>query len=524
MDLNNTDIFIQWETPKGPDGKTIKSVSPAYVRDLESEPGKMIFGWAISDLITAYAGQLKFSVRFYQWENPELAEQEGAEKVLAYSFSTLTASVDIKPSINLDIEKDEYVIDDCGDRLVERLENSVIVGGYVAATPKFDDDIEEMAGGYDLDKDSGEYKLTVLAMASDTGAINYTWKRQELNSDNTVANAAITPVDSKYVQNVFDVVDNDSLDSDEAKQYTYYKKTLSGESYTLYTGNIPPRDEDEWSGIPDRELYIKKSTCTVDNYGEYWAVAENRITNSVTSALSKRAKFPRPEFVTITTEPTEKAILELVEDNGEQVFSTTLSVAAIKKDNGNFTYQWYKSAGEDDYKSDFDAENADFIALEGETTPSLKVIDEQGRYKVAIVNTRNKNSTEPTYSIISRVTYDATLPILEWPVDMDFIKADFDSNRSFEIGIDSEGLDYDQLTVEWYKHGEKEPKLIFTDPLSVGVFTSYFNPLDHIEPDENGEIDFVGRYYPVVINEFNGSVKRTDKIADPDAMFVVTEE
>lgn len=66
MDLNNTDIYIQWETPKDPvTGLTTKSVSAAYIRDIESEPGKLIFGWAISDVITALSGQLKFSVRFF---------------------------------------------------------------------------------------------------------------------------------------------------------------------------------------------------------------------------------------------------------------------------------------------------------------------------------------------------------------------------------------------------------------------------------------------------------------------------
>ena len=67
MDLNNCDIYIQWETPKDADGKTIKSVSPAYIRDIASEPGKLIFGWALSDVITANPGNLKFSVRFFQW-------------------------------------------------------------------------------------------------------------------------------------------------------------------------------------------------------------------------------------------------------------------------------------------------------------------------------------------------------------------------------------------------------------------------------------------------------------------------
>lgn len=74
MDFNNTDIFIQWETPKAKDGTVVKWVSPAYIRDIESEPGKLIFGWALSDDITAQAGALKFSVRFFQWTDADAAQ------------------------------------------------------------------------------------------------------------------------------------------------------------------------------------------------------------------------------------------------------------------------------------------------------------------------------------------------------------------------------------------------------------------------------------------------------------------
>lgn len=180
MDLNNCDIYIQWETPKGPDGTTIKSVSPAYIRDIESEPGKLIFGWALSDAITANSGTLKFSVRFFQWEDPENVAA-GGDKVIAYSFSTLTAQVLIQPSINFNPETDEYKVDDVANRLLERLENSQIAGGYIAAEPQFVVDLvkdpQEGKIGYDLDPDTHEFELLVQAFSGDTGAISYIWKR-----------------------------------------------------------------------------------------------------------------------------------------------------------------------------------------------------------------------------------------------------------------------------------------------------------------------------------------------------------
>lgn len=71
MDLNNTDIYIEWETPKGKNSTSIKSVSETYLKIIDDEtyPGKLIFGWAISDAITHESGNLKFAVRFIKWDD-----------------------------------------------------------------------------------------------------------------------------------------------------------------------------------------------------------------------------------------------------------------------------------------------------------------------------------------------------------------------------------------------------------------------------------------------------------------------
>jgi hypothetical protein len=121
MDLNNTEIYIEWETPKGANGP-VKSVSETYLKliDDENYPGKIIFGWAISDAITKESGVLKFAVRFVKWND---------EKKIVYSFNTLTAQVTIHPNLGLDLENDDYTPDNCNDRLLERIEPSVVVGG-----------------------------------------------------------------------------------------------------------------------------------------------------------------------------------------------------------------------------------------------------------------------------------------------------------------------------------------------------------------------------------------------------------
>lgn len=223
MDLNNCEIYIQWELPKGNNGQAIKSVSPAYIRDIESEPGKLIFGWAISDAITAQSGSLKFSVKFFEWDKPEEIKIENnqitsdSNKKISYSFNTLTATVNIQPGINFNPETEDFKIDDCGDRLIERLENSEIVGGYVAAIPEFITNIDDTVD-YDLDLLTEQYELLVQATAADTGVITYTWKRQGLNSDNTTEGQSIETFNGSSI--FVKIEDENLLKLDKA--YTYY--------------------------------------------------------------------------------------------------------------------------------------------------------------------------------------------------------------------------------------------------------------------------------------------------------------
>ena len=502
MDLNNTDIFIQWETPKGADGKIVKSVSPAYIRDIESNPGELIFGWALSDMITANAGPLKFSVRFFQWENPENAAVEGGEKILAYSFSTLVATVDIKPSINLDLEKDEYVIDDCGDRLIERLENSVISGGYAAAVPEFVVNVVSVEGGFDLAEETGTYELLVQAFASDTGAINYVWKRQDLNEDNTTTDAIISSIVS---ENKFVEADLSSLNS----AYAYYEQSGTdgdGEPiYVRYTGSIPPAAEEVLNGLI---LFTKQSRCVVDNYGEYWAVAENRITNSVSHNESIKAKFPRPEFINITTQPVEKAIL-----NAEDMASLNVVVGNT---DGELTYQWFKDINKD---LNFGGSEPAFAEIEGETASEL-IATTEGHYKVQVFNTRNKDVKE-LMSSICRVTKPAEVAqIVESTLaDRTFnINAITDEN-CFKIEMDSDVYS-DFYVVEWFRNAENSvDELLKTDELTNGVLFSTFNPIANATVEDLN--DYKGSYYAIVTNNVNGNTISTIKPADVDDMFAL---
>ena len=55
---DNADIFIQWQQKDEEPG-----LSNEWVRDIESDPDYLIFGWALDRSITEIAGPLKFSIR-----------------------------------------------------------------------------------------------------------------------------------------------------------------------------------------------------------------------------------------------------------------------------------------------------------------------------------------------------------------------------------------------------------------------------------------------------------------------------
>ena len=504
MDLNNCDIYIQWETPKDAEGKTIKSVSPAYIRDIASEPGKLIFGWALSDAITANSGNLKFSVRFFQWK-----DTDDGKKTLAYSFSTLTAQVLIQPSINFNPEKDEYHVDDVADRLLERLKNSEIAGGYAAAKPEFVVNLVKNPQadklGYDLDPETHKFELLVQAFSSDTGSINYIWKRQDLNEDNTTKDTKITIVPST---NVYVEADKHNMN----KSYVYYIE--AGDSdYTPLTKTLTTQqlNDDKF------KVYLKQSKCVADRDGVYWAHAENRITNSTKSNDSEEVSFLRPTPVNISTQPNGGTL-------GEDGY--TLSVAASNTD-GVLTYQWYRDPNHDlnfGETAPIWSDNEEAGLIPGATNNTLTVT-EDGHYRVKITNTRNLKS-KYSFSEKSRVTLPAATPIFinEDVNTTDFRVSALTDDNCPTIQLDP-SVDSDGYTVAWYlSNGDlavEDPK-ITEKTYDKGVTKMSFNPtnFEEIIAAASADKDIDGYYYAIVTNHLNGSSAKTE-IPDDSKKFKI---
>ena len=506
MDLNNTEIYIEWETPKGANGP-VKSVSETYLKliDDENYPGKIIFGWAISDAITKESGVLKFAVRFVKWND---------EKKIVYSFNTLTAQVTIHPNLGLDLENDKYDIDNCNNRLLERIEPSVVVGGAQAAIPYFLKDLVVLEDGYDIEDNhtTGTYDLSVVATADDTGVVSYVWKRAELSEDNVASDAWIEITDNVEVKMV--ALTEEELAAFENKlptNHVYHLDRGDG-TYTLLPKayyDLTDANTIAWfkanHGVDidagdDVVVYEQRAILTVENYGAYKAEARNRIFNSLTKKASNVVMFKRPAPVVIENQDAEGHIID--------TDSATLAPVVVEAA-GDEAYQWYKVDGED------------LIEVEGNETFTAI---EPGYYQLFVTRTRNRDVVSNS-SIEYRVTNAPEVPVFTadtYAGQINFTAQGLELDREIMSVEWEEVADSDAFFVTWYlERTGKEDLEIITFELSNEEYVSTFNPTKYLAKIEEAGENIEGSYYALVKNKLNGVVSEYNN--KPEYKFIVIE-
>lgn len=379
-DLNEMDIYIQWEAPNGDKGLSLE-----WVRDIESQPGKIIFGWPLSADITESHGTIKFSVRFYK-----TGKNEKNENILTYSFSTLMANAVIKPSQDFDLLSNDLFISDNSALIAQRFTNSQVVGGDKAAEPKFFVDLLDKE--YDLDE-NGEYTFAVHAYSTDAGLISYEWYegngQNKAQQDETV----ILPSSIEYRL---------TEDTSAVKGKIYYTKDEAD--------NFVPESSEISDDLLDKdspnyvEFYEKFSVCTVNKVGSYYAKASNRLFFNTAAKNSVTAVVPAPVAPVTSNilDNEEKEIKSVILKEGEENEPIEVHVNASKStEKGILSYQWKKLV----------EGSATEIDVPGAIESSY-IINDIGIYTVEVKNTRN-NETKIVRPISScRVTYEATVPVL----------------------------------------------------------------------------------------------------------------
>ena len=397
MDLNNTDIYIEWETPKDKTHDAIKSVSDITIRDIESEPGKLIFGWAISDAITAAAGNLKFSVKFLQWDKDEST----GKRNMVYALNTLTATIAIHQSIGLDVNTDYNNIDNANNRLLERIEPGVVVGGVQAEIPYFLENIDPNKEYDIVPYKDGSYKIYAVATSADTGSITYMWRRRDLDINNIPSADELEVPNSSSTEMVPVKIDDKGYPIFVERHAYYY-----GDNYTPFSGTIEDV-KTKWpltnEGVnPCPIFYEKKAVLTVTDCGVYTVEARNRIFNSMSKKKSDSATFKRPDLIQINIDDSNENQRPNAHIIGETSAKLTPIVAEAV---GDIAYQWYKApevATVREHHAVMDLPLNTKISY-GEDTIRVAFAEDTKWY----VNKPEQNATQYRYEIRSYVPYNA---------------------------------------------------------------------------------------------------------------------
>lgn len=383
MDLNNTEIYIQYEDPKGN-----KDVCQEWVRDIESDPDFLIFGWALRDPITKYDGTLKFSVRFVNWDDDD--------GTMIYNFSTTEASASINKSLNItiDAERAESENDDVNQMILKRTRKSLVVGADKANIPEYhltledwvkqNEGSEEYIYSVDLTTD-GTYLFKVQAYSTDAGNIDYSWRK----GDEVLPN---TPL---YERVPYDVVDGEETDYVTAKTgHIYY--VANGEGYSILSG-VNPGDQIK------QECYELYGSYTANVAGVYRAVATNKLKYDEAAKSTKEITIPFPVEAGCAPnggQGTNYILLPVYEYKVNIITSPVNNDTPDSAEKYSYEYQWYKDGKEEENK------------IAGATQKDYQVVGNaefsnvQGKYYLETTAVRN-NAKVKSFSNPFLVTYTA---------------------------------------------------------------------------------------------------------------------
>lgn len=343
-------IVIQWEA-KDANKNTIAGISQHFGKDIESVPGKIIFGWPISSELTKTAGSIKFAVRFYQLGEDNV---EGSPR-LVYSFSTLPAEVTINASLDYDIINMGKI--DHGNIITSRIKSDGIydVGSPVPKKPIITIPLYVMSpagnGLRVVDLPAGEnsmVKLAICAKNDDFGNLVYDWQKRPYDSETSSYKESLgIPSEIEYEEEI------PSSDFEFPEGQEYYTVTFDEEQrvqavYLVTEDRLATIivDEDHFveNGNPIH-LYKKLSVAFVDTVGEYFVniKAKTTVNSSLpTTNKDEPVRIPGPLKPVINLPEESENISVTEEDN---------SVHAIT-DNGSIVLTADAVPGEKDRPAD----------------------------------------------------------------------------------------------------------------------------------------------------------------------------
>lgn len=284
-DLNEMDIYIQWEN------KNHKGISKEWVRDVDSEPGKLIFGWPLSEEITDVSGPVKFAVRFVKFNPTNAAE-------IYYSFSTLTAEAQIKSALDFDLVSEGTAIKrlDYSETIMKRLVNSsaTIPGAGNSKDPFITLFLNPTA---DLDAD-GIKALHVQAFSEDAGKIKYYWTFYAYEKDDETGELVLKQYPSRIGEGLELTAGKPVLTEDESPVVgkVYYTVVFADDGIT-----VEESKKLDMSIPSDREIFdnyvakVEDAILVYEFVSEFIADKAGRYTVQITNRRGQAAEAKIPE-------------------------------------------------------------------------------------------------------------------------------------------------------------------------------------------------------------------------------------
>lgn len=498
IDLDTKDIYIQWRSAAIDEkGNPIDGVSVPWVKDVESEPGYIIFGWPLSSKITAKAGTIQFAVRFYEFDKDK--------DILTYSLSTLTQTAIIKPALDFDLPAiilDKQMIDDATGMISDRFENSEVQNGAVKAEEPVWTKNLIVHKDLDLDGDgfrTVSYTYDVQAVAPDAGQISYIWKKYSIDDKRRMdVSYQITMAKTQHTTRQDSVL-------------YFVPKTGAVEGWDLYEGTLDKTDPD----YPASGVYERFCTGIVDGIGEYYVIATNRVRQSTATSESVHLIVPRPVKPTIATAEDNLPARAILEEGKE--FNVTLKPNPTIGDAGKLTYQWYKKApGANSFEAIANATDAELLVDGTEVESPITGGEGDGYYKVEITNNLNKER-DSIESSVCRVTHPAVKPIVAIEGKTNFTITDMtEDNEHLTVAVtipEASGEHCqrvegeDTITYQWYRYFAGLQGNIEADSL-LAMEGKYEQDNDTImmgatEPTFQPTND--GYYFCEVTNTYNGT-------------------
>lgn len=442
-DLADASIAVQWVNANKEEG-----ISHIQLIDLESEEGKIRFGWPLTENITKYPGQIQFAVRFY------VPSETDASK-FDYLLNTLTTTLSVKDGLN--VVDPKHIHENDYDEFKNFVKNSQNPAYTTPVSPFF----TTANGGIDLakygavDLTTNELEFSAQAVAKDLGAITYKWfyvpagsaDKTEITEDNAAPTYTLT---TDYVK-VESIPETKGLDK-------YFINTGSdeAESWTLYTG--------EWPPVEGTELYEVVTTLKIEDtendvVGEYWVEAINTIgTNSTNPSPSTHCIVPAPNAMEYVKN-LKAHVFAVAAANGETPKADLVIELKADGNKPTVTYAWHKSTtGVDgEYTVIAGADGASYSATEAGWYKAVPLA-QLNRKKESVESNICKVTKKPAKPVITKMSYklDGATDYTELEKDGEMLdvykfgnlislKIDTDLDGTQELGLLSEKLIY-----TWY--------------------------------------------------------------------------